>query len=157
MTYQDHFTTTRWLASSTLEGRWRMGPWQFRPSAAVAYIEDSSDSYVDTLGVTIPDVKSTLGQANFGPEIAYRYVVRDGSILEPRLSLQGIWNFTGNGADVVAGVPAGPEEIRGRVELGMRAITPSGLTVDVSGSYDGIGAGSWHAVSGMASISVPLN
>ncbi len=157
MTYEDHFTSTRWLASSTLEGRWRMGPWQFRPSASLAYIEDASDSYVDTLGVTIPEVKSTLGQASFGPEIAYRHIARDGSILEPRLSLQGIWSFAGNGVDAVAGIPAGPDEMRGRVELGIRAIAASGLTVDLSGSYDGIGAGSWHAVSGMASISVPLN
>ncbi len=157
MTYEDHFASTRWLASATLTGRWQTGPWQFRPSASLAYIEDASAGYVDTLGVSIPGVKATLGQASFGPEIAYRYVARDRSILEPRVALQGIWSFAGNGVDVVAGIPAGPDELRGKIEVGIRATTPGGLVLDLSGSYDGIGAGDWQAVSGVASVRVPLN
>jgi hypothetical protein len=36
--YTDSFTTTRWLASSTLAGRWSAGGWTVRPSASVSYI-----------------------------------------------------------------------------------------------------------------------
>jgi hypothetical protein len=157
MTYEDRFTSDRWLVSSTLTGRWQFGPWLLRPSASVAYIEDVSKAYVDALGVTIPAVKATLGQARFGPEIAYRYLLSSGGSLEPRVALQGIWSFAGNATEVVAGTPAGPEELRGRVEIGLQAMTPSGLILDLSGSYDGIGVGNYEAISGKASVRVPLN
>ena len=103
----------------------------------------SSRAYVDTLGIAIPQVKSTLGQASFGPEVAYRYSVRDGSMLEPYVSLQGIWSFAGNATDVVAGTPVGPDELRGKVEVGIKAVAPSGLILDLSSSYDGVGSGSY--------------
>ena len=44
LTYTDKFETDGWLVSSTLTGRWGIGPWVLRPSASVAYIEDVSKS-----------------------------------------------------------------------------------------------------------------
>lgn len=38
LTYTDKFETDGWLVSSTLTGRWGIGPWVLRPSASVAYI-----------------------------------------------------------------------------------------------------------------------
>ncbi len=156
-TYSDTFTTRRWLASATLVGRWKLDNWVFQPSASVSYIDDASKAYVDSLGVTIPSVRSSLGQAKFGPEVSHRYVLPDGTIVEPRLGLQAIWNFTAakTGADF-GGTLAGPQELRGRVEAGVKFQGPSGSSLDVNVNYDGIGSRSYQAVGGKATVRIPL-
>lgn len=158
LSYTDEFESDRWLVSSTLTGRWQHGPWQFRPSASISYMEDVAKSYTDSLGVLIPDVRSRLGQVKAGPAISYAYRMPDGSTLMPRLGLDVIWNFAADNApSSVSGVSEGPEGARGRVELGVRATTAGGLSVDVSASYDGIGSENFEAVLGKAVVRVPLN
>ena len=76
----------------------------------------------------MPQVKSTLGPAKIGPEISYRFEPKPGFTVEPRPGLQAIWNFAGemtaNGLGVVNGEAAGPQGVRGRAELGLKATTP---------------------------------
>jgi outer membrane autotransporter protein len=158
LTYTDKFETERWLVSSTLVGRWEFGSWEFRPSVSVSYIEDQSDAYVDSLGVAIPGIDVSLGQFKAGPEFSYKIELADGTTLEPRASAEVIWNF--DSSDDVAsfgGTLAGGEDVRGRVTLGLRAGTMSGVGVDFSGSYDGIGSDSFEAVTDKATLRVPLN
>jgi hypothetical protein len=50
---------------------------------SIAYTEEAADSYVDTFGVVIPEVKTRLGQAKAGPEVAYRYQLSPDLVLEP--------------------------------------------------------------------------
>ncbi|MDJ0931093.1 hypothetical protein [Breoghania sp.] len=40
-TYTDDFTTTRWLVRAGVIGDWRYRSWNFRPSANVAYMEET--------------------------------------------------------------------------------------------------------------------
>ena len=47
--------------------------------------------------------------------------------------------------------------VRGRAEVGLRAQSSQGFSLDVSASYDGIGLGNYNAVSGRAVVRVPLN
>ncbi len=158
LTYSDDFDSERWLVSSTLAGRWQIGPWQLRPSATLAYIEDVSEAYTDSLGVPIPGVKVSLGQLKAGPEVSYRFSFADGTQIEPHLGLQAVWNFASS--DEVAdfgGTLTGPEELRGRIELGLRAAFQSGVAVDFSGSYDGIGSDTFHSTGGRITVRVPLN
>jgi outer membrane autotransporter protein len=68
--------------------------WMFQPSASISYIDDVSKAYIDSLGVSIPSVRSSLGQTKFGPEVSYRHVLNDGTVVEPRMGLQAIWNFS---------------------------------------------------------------
>ncbi len=161
LTYTDKFETDRWLVSSTLTGRWSFGPWVLKPSASVAYMEDVARSYTDTFGAVIPDVKTRLGQAKAGPEVGYRYQVSPDLILEPRAGLQVIWNFAGDttasGFGQINGENVGPVGVRGRAEVGLRASTPAGIGLDLSGSYDGIGSRGYDAVTGKATIRVPFN
>ena len=158
LTYTDTFTTTRWLATSTLIGRWRFGDWQLRPSATVAYIEDVSEAYTDKLGVGIPSVKAALGQMKAGPEVSYRFEGANGTVIEPRLGVQVIWNFAStNKAASFGGTLAGPEEVRGQVEIGLRAQSKDGFGLDISGSYDGIGSSEYRALGGKATVRIPLN
>ena len=157
LTYTDQFSSNRWLASTTLVGRWQFGDWQFRPSATVSYIEDVSEAYTDSLGVGIPSVKASLGQLKAGPQVSYRTML-GGIIVEPRAGIEAIWNFSSSAKGVdFGGTLAGPEELRGRVELGVRAQMPGGTSLDVSGSYDGIGSTTYSAIGGKATVRVPLN
>jgi outer membrane autotransporter protein len=158
-TYTDKFDTERWLASSTLLGRWSSGPWQFRPSVSVAYMQDVAHSYTDTFGIVVPEVKSRLGQAKAGPDIGYRYQFNPDLTIEPHIGIHVIYNFAGGTSDnlgVIAGQTVGPDGARGRVEIGQRATTSSGIAVELSGSYDGIGAKGYEAYSARAQVHVPL-
>jgi outer membrane autotransporter protein len=128
VTYSDRFATERWLASSTLTGRWDLGAWSFRPAASVSYMEDAAQSYIDTFGVAIPFVKSRLGQAKAGPEVRYRFDL-GGMVFEPHAGAQVIWNFAHDTAAVgfaSANDASGPVGTRGRAELGLRAMTLGG-------------------------------
>jgi outer membrane autotransporter protein len=157
-TYTDDFKTERWLVSSALIGRWKWGPWQFQPSATLSYIQDISGSYTDSLGVVIPSVKVSLGQFKAGPEGSYRYELANGTILEPRVGLQVIWNFdSSDNSAAFGGTLAGPEEVRGRVELGVTTRLTNGIGIDISGSYDGIGSNSFHSTGGRVTVRAPLN
>lgn len=157
-TYSDSFHTDRWLVSGTLTGLWNWGPWAFRPTASLAYIEDGSAAYTDTLGVVIPDVNVSLGQFKAGPEVSYKYELSTGATLVPYLGLNAIWNFdaSNNTADF-GGTLAGGDDIRGQVELGLKSQFANGAGIDFSVSYDGIGSDAYHATSGRGVISVPLN
>ena len=161
MTYTDHFDSDRWLVSSSLIGRWNYGPWWFKPQASIAYMEDKASSYTDTFGNLIPEVTSRLGQAKAGPEVSYQLQYNRNTIIEPRVGAQVIWNFDAEnsaaGLGQLNGDP-GATGVRGRVEAGFRVMSPSGgATVDISGSYDGIGSSDYHALSGRAGVRFPLN
>ena len=49
------------------------------------------------------------------------------------------------------------DDWRGRTELGLKMQSASGIALDISGGYDGIGSSSYHAVIGRAMVRVPLN
>lgn len=157
LTYTDQFQTERWLAEGTLQGRWRYGNWSLRPQATVSYIEETQEAYVDSLNVLIPEQRIALGQARAGPQIAYRFVSSAGGMIEPYLGFEGIWNFESSGVSVVATTLASEEDVRGKVEVGFRALSVEGITLDASGSYDGIGTGDYHAVTGTGRLGIPLN
>ena len=158
LTYTDEFETTRWLAATTLAGQWQFGPLQFSPSASMGYIEDKSEAYVDSLGVSIPSVKANLGQLTAGPEISYKIDIPNGVMLRPQIGIEAIWNFATNDIiEVADGSPAGPPGLRGKVNIGLQAVTPGGISIEISGNYDGLGVEDFDAVSGTAMFRVPLN
>ena len=159
--YIDHVTTQRWLASSTLAGRWLRGGWSFNPSLAVTYLEDVANPHNDPLGVAVPEIKSRLGEAKLGPEVGYHIQASRELTLEPHAGMQLIWNFandvTATGFDNVGSGISGPTGVRGRADAGLSASYAGGYTLDLTGSYDGIGAGGYSSVAGRADLRVPLN
>jgi outer membrane autotransporter protein len=159
LTYTDQFDTSRWLASGALVGDWRHGGWYLRPSATIGYIDDTSEAYVDSFGALIPSVRRTLRQAKLDPSVSYHQMLPDGTVLEPSASLQAIWNFSGDdgAATTFEGTLGGPEGLRGKLQLGLKALLTDGVSVDLSGSYDGIGAADYQAVEGSAAVRFPLN
>lgn len=152
----DAFETDRWLVSGRLTGTFDTGPWTIRPSASISYIEDNSKSYTDSFGALVPGVKSRLGQVKVGPEVSYTYALPDGATIAPRLALDAIWNFAADDLVGVDGALAGPEGVRGRVELGLRAMNANGFALDLSASYDGIGTRDFDAIVSKLMVRVPL-
>jgi outer membrane autotransporter protein len=156
-TLQDKFDAERWLVRGTLLGQWRWGAWQFRPRASVGYIEEHQESYASVVGTTIPSQTIALGQAKLGPEVGYRYRLANGAIVEPRLLVEGIWNFLREGGSVDIDDLAFGEEVRARAEAGVSLRTAGGATFGAAVSYDGIGSGDFQAVGGRLRVQVPLN
>jgi outer membrane autotransporter protein len=153
----DRFDTERWLARATVLGQWQSGPWQFRPRASVGYIEEHQPSYVGALGLTMPEQNSSLGQVKAGPEFAYRYALADGTTIEPRLLVEGIWNFKRDSDVLLGDDQAFGDRLRGRAETGITLRSLSGLSVGAAVSYDGIGGGSYQALGAKARVQLPFN
>lgn len=153
----DHFDADRWLVRGTLIGQWRWGPWQLRPRISIGYIEERQETYLSSLGVTVPGQTLTLGQVKGGPEISYRHRMDDGTVIEPSLLLEGVWNFMQNPGMAAIDDQAFGEDLRGRVETGVMVYMRGGVGFGASVSYDGIGASDYHAIAGKARLRVPLN
>ena len=157
LTYSDTFDSKRWMLNASLTGAWSEGAWQFTPSASLAYVEDKSDSYIDHFSVLIPSVSTTLGQFKAEPEVSYRHAFSDGTLVEPRLKASAIWNFEDSGsAAAFGGTLTGPQELRAKVEAGVGVRFNDGVSVDLSGSYDGIGSSEYSARSVALSARFPL-
>ena len=109
----------------------------------------------------IPKVTSSLGQLRAGPVVSYRSIFADGTVVEPYAGIQVIGTLAqdteASGLGSIDGDAAGPSGARGKIELGIKAGLPAGLDLDLSGSYDGVGASDYSAVSGRGAIRVPLN
>jgi hypothetical protein len=58
---EDRFDADRWLVRGTLIGQWRWGPWQLRPRISVGYIEETQETYLNSLGVVVPGTKGGVG------------------------------------------------------------------------------------------------
>ena len=161
MTYTDSFGSTRWLASAALTGRYRFSNLLVQPRVQATYFEDKSDSYRDTFGVMMPAVRTRFGQVKMGPEFSYHVDVGSGITLEPRIATNLIWNFASEtsaaGVPELDGLAAGPDGVRGQLELGLRATDASGVTLELGGSYDGIGSSEYSAITGRAGLRLPLN
>ncbi|RTL61932.1 MAG: autotransporter outer membrane beta-barrel domain-containing protein [Hyphomicrobiales bacterium] len=158
----DSFGSTRWLALSKLTGRFQFGPWQLRPSAGVAYMEETAESYVSGTGANVASIKTRVGTASAGPEITYQYRLNANVLIEPRAGLDAIWTFArdvsiGGNSALIGGEAVGPEGVRGRAEIGVRAMIVGGTVLDLSGAYDGIGAGDYNTITGRAVVRMPLN
>lgn len=159
LTYTDHFDSDRWLVSSRLTGHLEAGRWTLRPFASVFYLEDNAQSYVDSDGLTVPEVRSRFGQIAAGPEVSYRYEL-DTIQLEPRLALSIATTFANeanaSGFGQIDGAIVGDDDVRTRAEIGVRAMTYGGLALDLSGAYDGIGS-DFEAYSARLTLRMPLN
>ena len=112
----DRFDADRWLVRGTLIGQWRWGPWQLRPRISIGYIEERQETYLSSLGVAVPEQTLALGQVKGGPEISYRHRMADGTVIEPSLLLEGVWNFMQDAGVVAIDDHAFGEDLRGRVE-----------------------------------------
>ncbi|MBN9219249.1 MAG: putative Ig domain-containing protein [Mesorhizobium sp.] len=155
------FTSTRWLASTEISGKWNLGQGvTFTPNLGFTYFQDKTDAYKDTFEVTIPGVKTELGQLKFSPELSYGFATDGGLWVEPSFAPELIWNFAStnaDGFDALSDTATGPTGLRGRIKAGLNFRTARGVSFSATGSYDGIGSSGYSAIAGQARINVPLN
>jgi len=152
-----NFDTDRWLATAELIGNWYHGPWRFTPSAQLAYGSEDQEAFRNSLNQQIGSNEATIGRLTFGPEIGYRHVMGDGTIVEPLVSIEGVWNFDNDGLRLSDGTPVGDDDFTGKVEAGVMLQTPDGISWRVVGDYYGIGDGDFDSYGGQAWLSIPLN
>lgn len=155
--YTNSFSTERWLAHAKLTGNWHSGDdVRVTPSLSVDYVREQRDGYVDSLGVTIPAQTVELGRLTFGPEIARRFVAADGATYEPFVALTGSWDFARSQDLSLTGQPASADAFHGKVQAGLLARMPNGVSLRVAGSYDGIGSSDFDAYGGQFWLNIPL-
>lgn len=151
------FDTTRWLVRGALAGNWQYYAWRITPSAELAYIKESSDSYTNSGGTFVAAQDVALGRLQFGPEVGYRFVHSADSFIEPFGAIRGVWDFDNPNVAIIDGYVVGPGDFWGRLEGGINWVTSSGLFVRGSATWDGMGAGAYNGYSLQGTINVPLN
>ncbi|MCW8963389.1 MAG: HYR domain-containing protein [Gammaproteobacteria bacterium] len=158
-TYEDSFDSERWLVSAALIGDFSHGAWRITPEVRLNYFEDESESYIDSLNVSIPSVQSRVGELEFGPRIDYQMDLDDGSIFSPYVTIKGIQTFKNKNtfANLVGATPnTGETGFRARTELGFTLVKQERYTVSASTFYDGIDDGQFDAWGGNLELRVPF-
>ncbi len=156
--YSNGFDTRRWYAKAQLTGDFDVGRFNIKPHVAVHYFEEVQDAYKDHYGIEIDSQTVSLGRLTFGPKLSTSFYTDIGLVLAPHIAVTGIWDFdTGDTGGLESGVDSGKEEIRARAEGGfdLRAGS-SGVSLNLSGFYDGIGIDDHEAWGGDARLVIPL-
>ena len=130
------------------------------PNLAFTYFSDSTDAFVNAVAVNTPSVTNQLGQVKFSPAVSKGFAFENGDGLEASLTPELIYNFdtiSVAGSGNLDPTTTGPQGLRGAVKLGMTYHTRKGISIDTSGTYDGIGTNGYSAITATARLSVPLN
>ncbi len=151
------FDTDRWLATAQLTGLWNYHGFRISPSVQLSYGNENQDAFKNSLGQNIGPNDISLGRLTFGPEIGYQHKLSDGTVVEPHVSIQGIWNFDSEDITLSNGLKLDDSDLRGRVEGGVIIRMPSGFAMRFAADYDGIGDEDFEAYGGQVWINVPLN
>ena len=77
-------------------------------------------------------------------------------IVEPTLSIEGLWTFD-HAEFLVDWVPVEFDEGRANLEGDLIVTTPNGWSFRGPGGYDGIGAVDFDAYGGQFWVNIPLN
>ena len=155
-TYTDSFDSDRWLVSGKVEGRFERGPWRVSPIASLIFFEDESERYVDTLGVTVASQTASIGQFEFGPQIAHGRPIGEDLVLEVFGEVTGIWEFD-NDNRVINGIAFGVDDARAKLTGGVILKGGNGMKFQASAFADGLGADDYDAYGGTVRVRVPLN
>lgn len=151
------YDTTRWMVSSKLSGDWYHDAWRISPSASIVYAEERSDAFTNSNAIVVPEAESSIGRLTFGPEIAYRHMTSDGTLIEPHVALYGLWDFHGAESVTIAGFTETIDDLRAEIEAGVTMRRTDGIALRASLAYDGIGASNFEAISGRLWLNVPFN
>lgn len=151
------FDGDRWLIRGGVTGDVVFGRIRFQPRLGALYAEETTDAFTDGLGFAVGEQEATLGRLTFAPRISTDVAVGLG-VFTPYAVFEGIYDFESDGAvDGVTGVEVGPDELRGRVEIGFDATLENGFLIGVEGFYDGVGSDTAESYGVGAELRVPFN
>ena len=153
----DNFDTRRRLLSASLTGNWHAGATRLTPSLSLKHFRETQESYVDGSGVFVPAQTITLGRLAFGAELGHTFHGPNKVVIEPHVSVQGIWDFEADETVTVAGLVVNAQQMRGKIGGGVRVTAPSGVSLRTSAAYDGLGDKDFDAYQGKVFVIVPFN
>ncbi len=149
-----NFDTERWLVSARFAGNFILGDYRITPEVSLSYIEERQDSFLNSAGISVPTITSSLGRFKFGPEIAKPIVTSSGDYIEPFVSLNGIWDF--DSTNVTVAGTSYSNNLRGIVRAGVIFRKTNGINFRVAAKYNGLGAGSYSAYGGEFLLNFPF-
>ena len=157
-TYTDSFDGTRWLASAKFTGSFTFGNLHVAPHVGVLYFQERQEAYIDSLSIDIPSQTVKLGRLTFGPKISTTITRKDGTTISPYLGIKGLWDFERTAiVDLTTGLASeSTDDVRARVDAGVRIRLPDGLTLNGEGFYDGLGAKDYKSYGGSIRLNIPL-
>lgn len=132
-TYTDDFDTKRWLTQLRATGDYMVQDTTLMPLLDFTYTEDQQQTYIDSLGNTIPSQAVDLMQWSIGMDFKTPILIEAGS-LELVGGLSGIYSSS-------SGATAAPEfeDWRGRTHLGLD-YAGTHTTFRLGTFYDGLGS-----------------
>jgi outer membrane autotransporter protein len=151
------FDTSRWLVKGTLAGNWVYDAWRITPSAELAYVTESQDSFTNSGGVFVAGQDVSLGRLQFGPEIGYRFAHTADTFIEPFAAIKGVWDWDNPNVQIIDGFVVGPGDFWGRLEGGLNVATANGWLVRGMASWDGLGTKDYNGYTLQGIVNVPLN
>ena len=155
--YSDDFETDRWLLEANLVGDIHSGGWRISPTLGVAWFDEESEAYIDTLGIDIPSQSVNIGRVRFEPEFAYRFDNGNDGYFEPYARFSANYDF--DEAEIInaGGALQGMGDFRLDGRLGFNAQFFNGAQLAAEVSLNGIGESEFEASTAMIRLRTPLS
>ena len=157
MAAASEYTTKREMVSGSLSGAIARGNYTVKPTGNLLYWRETQNAFTDSLGNSISQSVQKLGEARFGPTISRRFTKPNGDSVEPSVGVSRIYNFAGLRNDNISSFSLGRGDVRARLDVGVQANKASGLSVDSSVFYDGIGIDDYESYGFSLRLTQPLN
>jgi outer membrane autotransporter protein len=155
--YEDDFETDRLMVRANLTGEYQNGAWRVRPQASLTHFEETQDSYVDSLNITIPEQTVRIGRLTAGPEVAWRHTTRDGGFIELNTNLQAVWDYDSAGQISEAGLLVATEDnVRADARFGASTRFSNGASIRFETGFAGLGMGKFEATTARFEIRIPF-
>ena len=134
-TYRDDFETDRYLATGSVTGEHIFeNGFRIAPTLSVRHISEKQKAYTDSLNVEVLGQTVDLSTVSLAPRFSKDFKYNSDLTISSFLTAEGIYS-TG---DVTEGLEG--DTIRGRLEGGLRFKAASGISANISGFTDGLGA-----------------
>ena len=154
-TFTDRFDSQRWLATAALIGDFAAGAYTLSPELRLSWFREKSDAYQSTDDVAVPSVTVETGTFEFGPTVSRSVLLDNGATLTPFATISGVWVFeqknTASALSAQSGVTG--THLRARTEAGLDIKASDGVSLSISGNYDGIGVSGYESYGGKARLS----
>lgn len=153
------FDSERLLLMANLKGTyWDLHPVRLTPNVMVQYVVEDHEAFTDSAGTRIDSQTVELGRLEIGGEVGYRMELDNGVIVDPYVSLHGLYDFQTEGRVAVSQTVSTKQgTLRARVGGGVTVNFGNGAHAQVGIAYDGIGEDDYEAISGHARVAVPLD
>lgn len=125
-------------------------------SSSLLYWKETQAAFENSAGDKILESVSKLGESRVGLNFSHLYRSLDGSSIQPSIGLSAVYNFDGISNSDPEEFSLGRGDARGRLEIGIVVNKATGLSVNTSTFYDGIGVDDYVSYGGTVRVTKPL-